>query len=255
MSTQPSALRTHFTTIPVTMTLIALNAILHILTMVSAFVSSKDVVTALMNNYAGPLFRQLALFSIDVSQGQWWRVLTSGFLHFGPLHLLLNMYMLFILGVAIEQMVGRWKFLGAYLVSLLGGSLAVMMFSPLSFAAGASGALFGMMGCYAVLALVRKADMRAIITLLVLNVIVTFVIPGISIAAHLGGLATGIIVAVALFAIPALIMRGPFPLLSELHAAKERAEKASWVGFGVVTAAVVALLYVTAQAIEIVTIS
>ena len=79
--------------------------------------------------------------------GEWWRVLTSGFLHIGPIHLLFNMMALWVLGRDLETVLGRGRFLALYLVSLLGGAAAVMLFyAPDEPVAGASGAVFGLMG-------------------------------------------------------------------------------------------------------------
>ena len=87
-----------------------------------------------------------------VADGEWWRLLTGGFLHFGPIHLLFNMMALWVIGRDVEPALGRGRFLAVYLVSLLGGSTAVMLLSaPNALVAGASGAVFGLMGALAVL--------------------------------------------------------------------------------------------------------
>ena len=87
----------------------------------------------------------------QVRDGEWWRLLTAGFLHIGPIHLLFNMLALWVLGRDMEAVLGHGRFLAVYLISLLGGSAAVMLFyAPSSEVAGASGAVFGLMGGLAV---------------------------------------------------------------------------------------------------------
>jgi len=128
-----------------------------------------------------------------VAAGEWWRVVTSGFLHAGPIHLLFNMLVLFQLGTILEGRLGRARFLAIYLLSLVGGSIGVMLLQPPTQAAlGASGAVFGLMG--AAVALSRKGRSpidSGIVGLLVINLVITFVLPGIAIGGHLGGLAAG----------------------------------------------------------------
>jgi len=129
----------------------------------------------------------------EVARGEWWRVITSGFLHGSPIHLLFNMLVLFQLGSAVEERVGPARFLGIYFLSLVGGSLGAMALQqPTQAALGASGAVFGLMG--AVLALSRRGRSpieSSVGGLLLINLVITFVLPGISIGGHLGGLAAG----------------------------------------------------------------
>ena len=128
-----------------------------------------------------------------VARGELWRVVTSGFLHGSPIHLLFNMVILFQLGSALEARLGRTRFLGTYFASLIGGSIGAMLLQPPNQGAlGASGAVFGLMG--AVVALSRRGRSpieSSVGGLLVINLIITFALPGISIGGHLGGLVVG----------------------------------------------------------------
>ena len=138
---------------------------------------------------------RFVVVAAGVAEGEWWRVITSGFLHGSIIHLLFNMLILFQLGSVFEQRLGRARFLGVYLLSLVGGSLgALVLQGPTDAALGASGAVFGLMG--AVLALSRRGRSpieSSVGGLLAINLVITFLIPGISIGGHLGGLAAGLL--------------------------------------------------------------
>ena len=124
---------------------------------------------------------------------QWYRVVTSGFLHFGLVHLLFNMWLLFLLGQLLEPAIGRVRFALIYFASLLGGSAGAMLIQPNGFHGGASGAVFGLMGAAFVGYRVRGVNplTTGIGTTLLLNLFITFTIPGISIGGHLGGVVAG----------------------------------------------------------------
>jgi membrane associated rhomboid family serine protease len=112
-----------------------------------------------------------------------WRMLTSGFAHdpSNVLHLLMNMYSLWVLGQVLEPMLGRARFLTIYLASILGGSIFVLFLGSMNdVTVGASGGIFGLMAAYFVF-------MRAI----GVNLIFTFMSPGISWQGHIGGMLTG----------------------------------------------------------------
>jgi len=128
-----------------------------------------------------------------VAAGEWWRVVTSGFLHAGTIHLLFNMLVLFQLGSALESRLGRARFLGLYVLSLVGGSIGVMLLqAPTRGALGASGAVFGLMGASVALSRRGRSPIESGVGgLLVINLVITFVLPGIAIGGHLGGLAAG----------------------------------------------------------------
>lgn len=164
--------------------LIAINVAVFVVTVVQA--------GNLSDNADAPLFRQWALQPAAVAQGAWWQLLTSGFLHIGPLHLAFNMIALWVIGRDLERVLGSVRFLVVYLFSLLGGSLVVYLFAnPVSNTAGASGAVFGLMGGLAVVLMRLRLSPRPALTIILLNVIISFVVPNISILGHLGGLASG----------------------------------------------------------------
>jgi membrane associated rhomboid family serine protease len=134
-----------------------------------------------------------------VSGGEYYRLLTSMFLHYGILHLLLNMWALWVLGRNLEAALGPVRYAALYLLSGLGGSVAVYYFgSQHGLTAGASGAIFGLFGGFFVVLRRLGRDTSAIIPILVINLVFTFTVPGISMAGHLGGLAAGAIVAAGL---------------------------------------------------------
>lgn len=130
---------------------------------------------------------------IGVASGEWYRIITSGFLHYGILHIALNMWALYLFGRVLEGAAGRWKFGAVYAVSLVAGSMGAMILSPDSLTAGASGAIYGLMGALIVLHRARGIPLRdtGLITILVLNLVLSFSIAGISIGGHLGGLVGG----------------------------------------------------------------
>ena len=137
---------------------------------------------------------RLTLFGPAVQNGDYYRLVSAGFIHYGPLHIAFNMYALYILGSALERYVGSLRFALIYFLSLLAGSFGALVATPHAQSAGASGAIFGVMG--ALLVLERQRGMAllggSIGGLLVINLIFTFAVPGISIGGHIGGLLGGI---------------------------------------------------------------
>ncbi len=135
--------------------------------------------------------------------GQWWRLVSGGFLHGFALHIAVNMYSLYILGRFVETIAGSTKMALVYAVSLLGSGLAVAYFGPNEVTVGASGAIFGMFG--ALFAIGFKLGppgmqlIRANVGILIVNLIITFAVPGISAWAHVGGLIVGFIATYAIF--------------------------------------------------------
>src|SRR5215208_8108630 len=128
-----------------------------------------------------------------IADGDYWRLVTAGFLHAGPFHLLTNMLSLWILGTILEPALGSWRFGLVYFVSLLCGSFGALLMSPDSLTVGASGAIFGLMGAAAVLARNRGFSLMesGLGIWIGLNLLITFTIPNISIGGHLGGLVGG----------------------------------------------------------------
>ena len=128
--------------------------------------------------------------------GQVWRLLTSAFLHGNILHLLVNMYSLWIIGSQVETYIGKWKFLVIYLLSAIMGSLFSIVFYANSISIGASGALFGLMGAllyfgYHYRLYLSNTLTSQIIPIIVLNLLFGFTVPGIDNACHIGGLIGG----------------------------------------------------------------
>lgn len=127
-----------------------------------------------------------------IAHGEWYRLLTSMFLHFGVIHLGLNMYVLYAIGPALEVALGRVRFLALYFIAGVGGSVASFLFAgPTSIGAGASGAIFGLFGAYYILARRLNAQTGPIVITIALNLVLSVSIPHIDIRAHLGGLIAG----------------------------------------------------------------
>ena len=125
----------------------------------------------------------------------WYRLVTSGFLHFGIIHIGLNMFFLYVLGPMLEPALGRVRFVLLYIASLLGGSLGVVLLDKGGISAGASGAMFGLMAAAAVGQWRRGINpmTTGIGATFLLNLVITFAIPGISIGGHIGGAVAGAI--------------------------------------------------------------
>ena len=135
---------------------------------------------------------------IGVAHGEWYRLLTSAFLHeppgsgIGLTHIIFNMWALIVVGPSLERVLGRVRFIAVYLVSALAGSvLYYLLAAPNGFAIGASGAIFGLFGAWFVLAKRMRLDTRQVVLLIVLNLGITFVVHGIAWQDHVGGLIAG----------------------------------------------------------------
>ena len=128
-----------------------------------------------------------------LEQGEWYRLISCGFVHFGIFHVAMNMLLAFQLGQLFEQKIGSLRFGLLYLTSLLGGSVGALVMSPDAITGGASGAVFGLMAATVVgLRRDRINPMRTGIgTTFVLNIVITLVIPGISVGGHFGGAIIG----------------------------------------------------------------
>lgn len=178
---------------PWTHALVAVNVIVFaLMVMEGASIGSGDPVMAMR---WGSNVGELTL------SGQWWRMLTSTFIHFGIIHLALNMLALVQLGRMVEQLFGARRYLVLYLCAALGGSAASLLWHPVVNSAGASGAVFGLFG--ALLAFLARPEngvpkpvagaMRSqLVPVLVINLLFGLAHPGIDNAAHVGGLLTGL---------------------------------------------------------------
>jgi membrane associated rhomboid family serine protease len=135
---------------------------------------------------------------IGVAEGEWWRLMTSAFLHYGPLHLGLNMMVLWFIGPALEDYLGHWRYGLLYLVSGLAGAAGALVVTPNGLTVGASGAIFGVMGAALILEFRRIYVFGGqALGLVVINLAISFILPGISIGGHIGGLIGGGLAALA----------------------------------------------------------
>jgi membrane associated rhomboid family serine protease len=154
---------------------------------------------ASLGRNGGELFFRGFLFGPAVADGDWWRLLTAGFLHGSLLHIGCNMLMLWWIGVPMELALGRARFLAVYLVSALAGSAGALVFAPNGVTVGASGAIFGILGAALVFERQRHYVLGgSALSIIVLNLVFTFAIPNISVGGHLGGLAGGALSGLAL---------------------------------------------------------
>lgn len=170
----------------------------------------------LTGGYGGVPMAYLSLAPVDVAfGGAWWQLITSGFSHVALWHIGFNMLVLYLLGPNVEQVVGRWRFLAIYFISLLGGSAFVMLFShPAGATLGASGAIYGLLGAVLMLAIKHKGDVRGILTWIGLNVLVSFMWANVSWQGHLGGLLGGVLATAAVIYLPKQYRRFQWPLLA-----------------------------------------
>jgi membrane associated rhomboid family serine protease len=177
-------------TTPATKAIIALNVLVFVIGL-----SSGDIW-----NGSGQVQSDLGLFAPAVRNGDWYRIITSGFTHAGLLHIALNMYFVWIIGQMMERALGSFRFTLLYFASLLAGSAGALIADPLALTVGASGAAFGLLGA-AVVGMRQRgvAIMQSQLgVLLILNLVLTFAIPGIAIGGHIGGLIGGCICGAAL---------------------------------------------------------
>ena len=185
----------------VTMALIAINVVVYL-----AELAAGGTVSGTGNW----IFNHGALFMsgqytadgqlVGVAHGEWWRMVSAAFLHYGPLHLGMNMYSLYFAGSILEQLIGRWRFALLYLGSGIAGSAGALLISPNTVTLGASGAIFGVLGGLFVLE--RRGHLATggqIAGLIVLNLVFTFALSSyISVGGHVGGLIAGIVMMVLL---------------------------------------------------------
>ena len=179
---------------PATFFLIAAN--------VAAFVAEIATGAGGFETLTSSLIPEFGLYGPSVAEGEWYRLLTCGFLHAGLFHIAGNMILLFFLGRILEPGIGTARFLAIYFVSLFAGSLGALLLTPDSLSIGASGAVFGVLAATFVIARGRGVDALAstVGILIVLNLAISFGVRGISLGAHLGGLAAGLLCALLILA-------------------------------------------------------
>ena len=168
-----------------TKTLVAINVLIYL------FTASQG---GGLNAPGGKRFRNWELFGPAVANGDWWRLITSAFLHASLLHIAFNMYFLWFVGSAVEQALGRGRFLLIYFVSALAGSAGALVLTPNTPTVGASGALFGLLGAALILERQRNFVLGgSALALIVINLILSFTLSNISVGGHIGGLIGGIL--------------------------------------------------------------
>jgi membrane associated rhomboid family serine protease len=178
----------------VTTTLVALNVAIYVATSLGAGLSQPSFRVQLDYALIGRGFSSLTGV-IGVAEGEWYRLVTGGFLHGSLLHLGFNMFVLWILGKQLEPTLGRVGFSAVYFSSMLAGSLGVMLVEPGALTVGASGAVFGLFGYAVVAQYVRGINpmQTGLGMIILLNLAFTFLVPGISIGGHVGGLVGGFV--------------------------------------------------------------
>ena len=175
---------------PVVSSLLALNIVIHMLTLVPVF---------------GPkLYGYGIHFNLLISEGEYWRLLTPIFLHVSFGHLLFNMFSLYIFGPELEQLAGKARFLTIYMLAGLVGNVSTYLIHDWDYrSVGASGAIYGIFGAFAALVYYTRNFMpqlkQIIIPIIVIGVVMTFLQPQINITAHIAGLVTGFILGMVYF--------------------------------------------------------
>ncbi|WP_434451956.1 rhomboid family intramembrane serine protease [Lentzea sp. E54] len=178
----------------ITQVMIALNVLAYVVTVVQS--------GSPMNNSRSELFTATSMIPELTANGEWWRILTSGFMHFGLIHLALNMAALFVVGPVIEQELGKLRYSAVYFLSLLGGSAAAFYFGTVcQQLAGASGAVFGLMGALLIVFKRQKRDISTILVIVGIN-LVSNLFTNASLLGHLGGFVIGGLLTLAMVKAP-----------------------------------------------------
>jgi membrane associated rhomboid family serine protease len=169
----------------VTKALIAFNVVFYLITVAQGVG---------VNQPGGRLFGEFALYGPLVADGDWWRLITAAFLHIA-----FNMLALWWVGGPLEQAIGPWRFLAIYGVSGLAGSAGALLASPQAVTVGASGAIFGLFGAMVVIQWQSTGSLAGpAMTLILVNLAITFAVPNISWGGHVGGLVGGVLATLAL---------------------------------------------------------
>ena len=183
---------------PVTATLVGINVVV--------FLAMVATGGSLSNTFASSISQRGALVGVLVGHGDWWRIATAMFLHASVIHIGLNMWVLWIVGSAVEQAIGGRRYLLVYLTAGLAGSAGALLlpitrsgggfsasYNAFAFTVGASGAIYGIFGALVVLEYLATGTIAGqATTLIVVNLFLSFAIPGISIGGHIGGLIGGL---------------------------------------------------------------
>jgi rhomboid protease GluP len=175
---------------PVVSFFLALNIIIYVITILP-FIGMKVYFGGLGNNYL-------------ISSGEWWRLFTPMFLHGGIMHILFNMFCLFVFGPELERVAGKTRFLTIYLLAGIFGNIATFFLTGPNYShVGASGAIFGIFGAFGALVYYTKRVMpelrQTILPIIVISIVMTFIQPNINTTAHIAGLAVGFLVGLSYF--------------------------------------------------------
>ena len=147
----------------------------------------------------GRIFKEGLLYGPFVADGDWWRLVTSAFLHAGPIHILFNLLMLWWFGRPLEAFIGRGRFIGVFAVSVLAGAAGALLVSPERATVGASGAVFGILGAGLVLERSRIPVFGgAALMIVAFNLVFSFVLSNVTVGGHVGGLVGGALAMLAL---------------------------------------------------------
>ena len=176
--------------------LIAVNVLIFAITAVQAH--------SVTNLNASSLFNQWGLVPFYARNGYWYQLITAGFLHINPIHIAMNMIALWVIGRDMERVLGPGRFTAVYLIGLIGGDVNVLLFGNVQGGTvGASGAVFALMGGLLVIVYRLKLNPGQVIGMIVINLVISVAIPGISLLGHVGGLVTGGLVTAAFVYAPA----------------------------------------------------
>ena len=175
---------------PAVSILIAINIAIHLLTWMPVLGDT------IFNYGAGANFL--------ISDGQWWRFLTPMFLHAGLMHLLFNMFSLYLFGPELERLAGKVRFLTIYFMSGLFGTVATFLLQESTYThVGASGAIYGLLGAFGALVYYARNALpqlrQIIMPMIIISIVMTFLTPNINITAHLTGLAVGFLIGLSYF--------------------------------------------------------
>jgi membrane associated rhomboid family serine protease len=186
-------------------TLTNLLILINVLAFVWEYTTGTFTGTDLQQSQA--LYDHGGLYGAAVLQnGEWWRLVTSAFLHGGIAHIALNMIALYQIGQFVELLYGRGRYALVYVLAMLGSGLLVTFLAPNQVTIGASGAIFGLFGALVAAGLRLGARGRSLITqtlpIIVINLVFTFSVPGISWEAHVGGLVTGFVAGLLFYMVP-----------------------------------------------------
>jgi membrane associated rhomboid family serine protease len=181
----------------VTYTIIAICVVLFVIDAV--LTQGETLSGGLFGGGVGPIGENNLINAFAVASGEWWRIFTSAFIHLGPIHLAFNMFVLYQYGSLVERMYGPVEYTVIYLLCAAGGSVLTILVDPVQSAAGASGAIFGLVGLlfvvsrrhHAVLGREARMMVAGIGGFVVYLLIFTFLVPGISWTGHIGGLIVG----------------------------------------------------------------